>query len=136
MLVVNKLWLLRDIQLAVDIINDSLYYSPVSVEDFTDTSLYGVKDDDALVCCAMVLHQGHRAYLDYLCVKLHYRGRGISVQLLDFIAQDLQSLGVTKVHACVNGTNEAAAKLPLHYHAKVGFPYMNVLVNLEEYHGK
>jgi len=135
MVVVSRLVLLGDIQTAVDIINESGYYPCVSVIDFDDVDVYGVFKDKSLVGCAMVIHQGHRAYLDYLCIKAQHAGLGYAVRLLDFIAQDMLALGVTKVHACVNGTNEAAAKLSSRYYAKVGFPYLNVLVNLEDCRG-
>lgn len=135
MVVVSRLTLLGDIQAAADIINESGYYPYISVMDLETVDVYGVKSGGELVGCAVVLHQGCRGYLDYLCVQAQHYGRGYAIKLLDFIAQDMLSLGVTKVHACVNGTNEAAAKLSLRYHAKVGFPYLNVLVNLEDCRG-
>jgi L-amino acid N-acyltransferase YncA len=136
MIVTSRLTIIGDIQRAADIINESGYYPYVAAQDLGSVEVYGVKTGGELVGCAMVIRQGSQAYLDYLCIQEKHYGQGYAVKLLDFIAQDMVAVGVRRVHACVNGTNEAAAKLSLRYHAKVGFPYLNVLVNLEEYHGK
>jgi len=135
MLVASKLTDYSELHQAVDIINDSGYYAPVTVFDLERVSMYGMKSAGIIIACAMVIYMGDRGYLDYLCVKPQLQGQGYAVRLLDFIAQDMATLGVRRIHACVNGTNEVASKLALRYHAKVGFPYLNILVNLEENHG-
>ena len=126
----------KDLQHVADLVNGSGYYSPVTPEMLVNLDVYVAKIGVEIVACAVSIRQGTHAYLDYLCVAFQHSGMGVSVHLLDFISQDMLAIGVRYVHACVNGTNSAAAKLSTRYHAKVGFPYLNVFIDLEESRGK
>ena len=125
----------------IDLINSTGYYKKLSIEDIKGIDLYGLADEDEpgwpLVACAAIIRQGPQAYLDYLSVRLENRKQGLSVLLLERVRAKLKKQGVGILHACVSGENGAAIKLATKHKASIGFPFINVHVNLEaEDHGR
>lgn len=125
---------------AVALINECGYYAPVEHADLVGTDVYGMVRQHGrqmeLVACVVILRMGAQAYLDYLVVAGSMRNTGVATTLLEHVAQDLRKYKVRVVHLCISGENGASAKLLSKYGAKVGWPYINGTVRLEEDHGQ
>lgn len=114
-------------------INDSTYYGNIERTAFNGTLCYGMYDEDAsLVAGVMLLIMGRHAYLDYLYVLPRWKNQGFAVKLLDTVRQLLRTQGVRYVYTCISGENEAAGKLAARHFGTLGFPYMHVVIDLEE----
>lgn len=121
---------------AIDMINASGYYGTILGLDVVGAPLFGVENEDgALVACVVVIHNGPQAYLDYLCVALHHQNKGLAAYLLNEVRLVLVACGVRILHTCVSGENGASMKLLTQHDAKIGWPYVNGVIHLEENDG-
>ena len=119
-----------------DLLAGSEYYSHVRVRDILGSPMFGVFSKGTLVGCAMVLVGGPQAYLDYLFIHPLYQREGMGVKLLRYLEADLRGRGVKKVHACISSENGTMMRMTVKmFKHTVGWPYTNVVVDLEEDNG-
>jgi len=129
-----KVW--TDYLKAAQLVTDCGYYGTVEPADLAGTELYALaENDEDLVACIMVIRSGAQAYVDYLVVRQDCRGQGLALLLTDCVAHVLYKQKVRLVHSCVSGENGASAKMLMKYGAKIGWPYINGLVRLEDSNG-
>lgn len=121
------------------LITDCGYYGVLLEHDLAGVDIYGIRDElpwqHNLLACVVAVRQGAQAYLDYLVVRGDQRGKGTAAELLDGVRKELALQGVRVVHTCVSGENGAAAKLLMRHGARIGWPYINAVVELEEQDG-
>lgn len=122
----------EDVEQAARLVTECGYYGSVAPADLAGVPLYGIQEEGELLACVAVIAQGAQAYLDYLVVRQDVRNKGLAAELLDWVYQDLACQGVRMIHTCVSGENGAAAKLLIRFGAKIGWPYINGLVSIEE----
>lgn len=128
---------LNSVVTASRLISESGYYGWVEPDDLEGVDIYGMVEEITfdLIACVVIVRMGAQAYLDYLAVRQDKRGEGVAAELLAKTAVDLKKHGVRKVHTCVSGENGAAAKMLTKFGAKIGWPYINGLITLEDDHG-
>ncbi len=76
--------------------------------------VYGIKEDDQLVCAAIFYYHfltETAAYLDLLATVPGYGGRGYASQVMDAIEDAAKQAGMTEFHLHTNDTNKAALSL-------------------------
>lgn len=121
---------------AARLITDSGYYGIVEPGDLVGLELYALEDlDHELLACIAVIRAGVQAYVDYLVVRPDRRGQGGASYLMRQVAVTLQEQKVRIVHLCVSGENGASAKMLMRFGAKIGWPYINAVVRLEDDNG-
>lgn len=117
-------------QQVLSLLEASEYYADMSVQDIVGAQFYGAYEDATLVACVMVIKGGPQAYLDYLCVHVLYQQSGVATALLSHVSLVLRMEKVRRLHASIRGTNALACKLASKFSVDVGWPYVNVAVNL------
>ncbi len=122
---------------AAELITDCGYYGTVEPADLAGVTLYGIvrPDTDELIACLAVLSAGAQAYVDYLVVRQDARHTGVATYLTSKVASQLQRQKVRVIHTCVSGENGASARMLMRFGAKIGWPYINAVVRLEDDNG-
>lgn len=81
------------------------------------------EQDGEIVGSAMGGYDGHRGWIYYLAVAPTSRRRGLGRQLVEAVAERLQSVGCPKLNLMVRGTNLEV----LEFYKRLGFKDDNVV---------
>lgn len=126
---------LLDHSQAATLITESGYYGEVPTRWLHGTEVYALtrsRNGEYPVACVVIVRTGAQAYLDYLCVDSDQREQGLAFELLEKVKIILQAQDVYVLHTCISGENAAAMKLLRHFGARIGFPFINGSIRLQE----
>ena len=82
-----------------------------------DPDLFLVGFDDKIVATAMAGYEGHRGWVNYLCVAPHLRNQGHGRQIMAEVEHLLRVRGCPKINLQVRASNKEAVE----FYKSIGF---------------
>lgn len=91
-------------------IDQKLDHSPESL-------LVGVDQNDVIIACVMAGYDGHRGWINTLCVGASHRGQGLGEMMINAAIRHLNDQGAVKVNLQIRGDNLSLKR----YYESLGF---------------
>ena len=87
------------------------------INDSPESLLVGVRGDGLIIASVMAGYDGHRGWINQLCVSEVHRGHGLGKMMIDHALTLLDEKGAVKVNLQIKGNNTRLQ----HYYESIGF---------------